>query len=350
MYAGVDHRGLSPRRTPRVILVLLAAFTAARIALVSRSRMLQKSGNRICTSAVHKQLRVMRPRPIDEASRCRTAKAMRHTAAARPGSLLLKRAKIELFCCFAILLRIRSGLRLLGPTFMTTPDEYQLQTPLQLQIGLLRHHEQMCIQCRFKKRLKEVRRQLQLLDPQRYPKEPPKKRKNIPAPSWLTVPKYRCFADPEAARQVLERLRWPDKITCPHCALTGTSARLWPRESARRPARPGVWRCTSCRKQFTVTIGTIFEGSHVPLHKWLLVIHFACYPGASSTELHRAFGITSKSAARMLTVIKRALYPGAGQGQRRKRRYRSKRLHVDLNFRDAVLRLLSTAATTHTDE
>src|SRR5438034_8618717 len=72
---------------------------------------------------------------------------------------------------------------------------------------------------------------------------------------------------PEAAIEYLERLRWPHGPVCPHC---GDSERQhYHLKKQSKPSRK-LWKCAACRKQFTVTVGTIFEDSHVTLDKWLL--------------------------------------------------------------------------------
>ena len=74
--------------------------------------------------------------------------------------------------------------------------------------------------------------------------------------------------------------------------------RLTARPGSKSPVRPGVWKCRACRKQFTVTVGTIFEDSHIPLNKWLHAIHELCASkkGKSAHQLHRTLGVTYKSA------------------------------------------------------
>jgi transposase-like protein len=81
------------------------------------------------------------------------------------------------------------------------------------------------------------------------------------------------------------------------------------KEGSTKPVRKGVYKCKDCRKQFTVTVGTIFEGSHIPLHKWLMAIHFLCASkkGMSSHQLHRLLGITYKSAWFMTHRIREAM-------------------------------------------
>ena len=96
----------------------------------------------------------------------------------------------------------------------------------------------------------------------------------------------------------LNSKRWPDGPVCPHCGVVGEAYRLQAKEGSTRPVRKGVWKCRPCRKQFTVTVGTIFADSHIPLHKWLLAIHLMCASkkGMSAHQLHRMLGITYKSA------------------------------------------------------
>lgn len=62
--------------------------------------------------------------------------------------------------------------------------------------------------------------------------------------------------------------------------------------------RPGLYNCGSCRRQFTVTIGTVYERSHVPLHKWLLATYMRCSSkkGMSAHQLHRTLGVPYKTA------------------------------------------------------
>jgi transposase-like protein len=101
------------------------------------------------------------------------------------------------------------------------------------------------------------------------------------------------FFDPEAAREFLETKRWPDGPVCPHCGEIGTAYRLQPRESKKdKHVRPGVLKCAGCREQFSVTVGTVFEDSHVPLNKWLLAIHLLCSSkkGMSAHQLFRMMG------------------------------------------------------------
>lgn len=117
------------------------------------------------------------------------------------------------------------------------------------------------------------------------------------------------FSDPENARAFLESKRWPDGVVCPFCGLIGEAYRLKPKADSKAPVRPGVWKCGGCRKQFTVTVGTIFEDSHIPLNTWLMAIHLMCASkkGMSAHQLHRMLGITYKSAWFMCHRIRYAL-------------------------------------------
>ena len=105
------------------------------------------------------------------------------------------------------------------------------------------------------------------------------------------------FSDEDKARELLERLRWPDGATCPHCGTIG-AYKIEAKAHSKSGTRKGVWKCSTCRKQFTVTVGTIFEASRIPLNKWLLAIHLLCSSkkGMSAHQLHRMLGITYKSA------------------------------------------------------
>lgn len=111
------------------------------------------------------------------------------------------------------------------------------------------------------------------------------------------------FQDPESARVYLEHIRWPDGPICAHCGHT----KSYPLVSKK--VRTGLYKCAKCRKQFSVTVGTLFEGSHVPLHKWLLAVHYlsASKKGVSSHQLHRMLGVTYKTAWFMAHRIREAM-------------------------------------------
>ncbi|HEU0046525.1 MAG TPA: IS1595 family transposase [Nitrososphaera sp.] len=101
------------------------------------------------------------------------------------------------------------------------------------------------------------------------------------------------FSNEDKAREFLERLRWPDGPFCPHCGEIGKVYKL-----QGKTTRPGLYKCGGCRKPFTVTVGTIFEDSHIPLSKWLLAYHLLCASkkGMSAHQLHRMLKVTYRSA------------------------------------------------------
>lgn len=115
------------------------------------------------------------------------------------------------------------------------------------------------------------------------------------------------FADESACRDFVAGLRWPNGVACPRCgALEVTLLKT-----------RNVWQCRSrgCRKQFSVKVGTIFEDSPIPLSKWLPAIWLitSAKNGISSYELHRALGVTQKSAWFMLHRIRLAMQEGDGE-------------------------------------
>ena len=117
------------------------------------------------------------------------------------------------------------------------------------------------------------------------------------------------FQDEDKAREFLEAKRWPDGVVCPQCGVIGESYRLQPTEGAKTHVRKGVWKCGSCREQFSVTVGTVMEDSHIPLNKWLLAFHLLCASkkGMSAHQLHRMLGVTYKSAWFMAHRIRYAM-------------------------------------------
>lgn len=92
------------------------------------------------------------------------------------------------------------------------------------------------------------------------------------------------YQDEDAAREHLEAIHWPDGPVCPHCGIIGEAYQLH-----GETTRKGLWKCSACREPFTVTIGTIFEDSKIPLHKWLLAFHLMCSSkkGISAHQLWR---------------------------------------------------------------
>ena len=103
----------------------------------------------------------------------------------------------------------------------------------------------------------------------------------------------RAMHDEDAAYQYLEKLRWPDSPFCPHCGLLGKVYRLAAAKGKRQ-----VLKCAACRRHFNVTVGTIFEHTHIPLHKWMMAFHLYSNSkkGMSAQELHRSLKVTYSSA------------------------------------------------------
>ena len=118
------------------------------------------------------------------------------------------------------------------------------------------------------------------------------------------------FHDETKAREYLESLRWADGRFCPHC---GEAEKTSP---AKAKGRAGLYVCLSCKKQFTVRVGTIFERSHIPLHKWVagFFLMASSKKGISAHQLHRSLGITYKSAWFMAHRIREAMRPGSDFG------------------------------------
>ena len=112
----------------------------------------------------------------------------------------------------------------------------------------------------------------------------------------LLAPQYR---DEDAAREYIEKQRWPDGPVCPHCGLVNEAYKLTPKPGSRSAVRKGVWKCGSGRKQFTVTVGSIFANSHIPRHKWLLAIHLmvSSKKGISAHQLMRNLELKSYQTA-----------------------------------------------------
>jgi transposase-like protein len=124
--------------------------------------------------------------------------------------------------------------------------------------------------------------------------------------------------DEAAAFAHVEAMLWPDGPVCPHCGCMGRVYALKgvrTKPSKKNPEgveRHGLKKCGDCRKQFTVRHGTIFEESHIPLHKWLQAIFLltSSKKGISSNQLHRTLGITLKSAWFLSHRIREAMRSG----------------------------------------
>jgi len=112
------------------------------------------------------------------------------------------------------------------------------------------------------------------------------------------------FHNEEAAYAYVEARIWANGRTCPHCGEAERTSKM-----GGKSTRIGTYKCYSCRKPFTVKIGTIFEASHVPMNLWLQAMYLMCASkkGISSNQLHRTLGVTLKTAWFMSHRIREAM-------------------------------------------
>jgi transposase-like protein len=120
-------------------------------------------------------------------------------------------------------------------------------------------------------------------------------------PELLSDP---AFHDEDAARAYLEEVRWPDGPFCPFCGSLETVKPL-----GGPSMGPGWYYCSACQDKFTVRVGSIFERSHIPLHKWLLAFRLmtSSKKGVSAHQIHRTLSITYKSAWFLMHRIREAM-------------------------------------------
>ena len=129
----------------------------------------------------------------------------------------------------------------------------------------------------------------------------------------LTAP---IFTDADKAREHLEATRWPQGPICPHCGVVAEATAL-----KGQAHRAGLYQCNACREQFTITVGTVFERSKVPLNKWLLATYLmsSSKKGISAHQIGRTLGVTYKTAWFMCHRIREAMgdngAPMGGEGK-----------------------------------
>jgi transposase-like protein len=118
------------------------------------------------------------------------------------------------------------------------------------------------------------------------------------------------FTNENAAREALESVRWPNGPVCPHC---GSVERIALVGGEKHSHRPGLYYCNDCKGQFTVTVGTVFERSKIPLTKWWLATYLlgSSKKGMSSHQLHRMLDVTYKTAWFMSHRIREAMRDGS---------------------------------------
>jgi transposase-like protein len=116
-----------------------------------------------------------------------------------------------------------------------------------------------------------------------------------------------AFTNEIAAREAIEAVLWPHGPVCPHCGSLDRVGKVY-----GKSARPGLYYCGECKRQFTVTVGTIFERSKVPLSKWWLAIHLmaSSKKGMSAHQLHRSLGVSYQTAWFIEHRIREAMRSG----------------------------------------
>jgi len=123
----------------------------------------------------------------------------------------------------------------------------------------------------------------------------------------MTKMTAKYFKDADEARRHLESIRWPDGPICPHC---GGFERI--HKVAGKSHRAGLYACRDCNGHFTVTVGTVFERSKIPLNVWFQAVYLLCCSkkGMSSKQLERMLGVTYKTAWFMTHRIREAMREG----------------------------------------
>lgn len=120
----------------------------------------------------------------------------------------------------------------------------------------------------------------------------------------------KIYSDDEAARKHLEGLLWPGGPICPRCGVINEATLM-----QGKSHRPGLYNCRPCDKPFTVTVGTIYERSHIPLHKWVYATHLmtSSKKGISAAQLHRMLEFGSyRTAWFMAHRIREAMKGSSG--------------------------------------
>jgi transposase-like protein len=113
------------------------------------------------------------------------------------------------------------------------------------------------------------------------------------------------FHDEAKAREWLEARIWPLGPVCPHCGVVDQATLM-----QGKSHRPGLYQCNACREPFTVTVGTLYERSKIPLHKWLAATHLlmASKKGMSALQVGRMLGVSRKTAWFLCHRIRESLH------------------------------------------
>ena len=116
------------------------------------------------------------------------------------------------------------------------------------------------------------------------------------------------FQDADKAREWLETRLWKDGPVCPHCGVVDQATLM-----QGKSHRPGLYQCNACREPFTVTVGTLYERSKVPLNKWLAATHLmmASKKGMSALQIGHLLGLSKKTAWFLCHRIRESLRPRA---------------------------------------
>jgi transposase-like protein len=137
------------------------------------------------------------------------------------------------------------------------------------------------------------------------------KNEMLPTPKDLSLAEIsEWFGTDDKAREYIESILWPKGPVCPHCK-NADAAHIWTiQANPSKKIRAGLRRCAECNKEFTVTVGTIFEDSHIPLRKWLIAWYLICSAkkGISALQIQRSLGLGSyRTAWMMMHKIRHAL-------------------------------------------
>ena len=120
----------------------------------------------------------------------------------------------------------------------------------------------------------------------------------------------RFLTDESAAQQALADLRWPKgKVVCPLCDHEKVYETSYETTARGKTTVRKQWKCASCRKKFSVTSRSIFEGSKIPVGKWIYAVYMMCThkKGVSAAQIARELNVTHKSAWFMLHRVREAM-------------------------------------------